>query len=274
MTFEGVGSRSTIEGDRCYDKLNEKLVELSGKPEDDAITRELARKDGLRRFSKLNEELSQVFRTQPSLLMGETFDECLEQYKTLLEHVEGLWSEACRFYQLGKFRFATFFSILVIEEVGKLTRLAQDLVYCDVPRPTTQGDAVERSHRRKHFIGVVSGALINARLDRVLGKDTVRRILHQAETGELEKIRQDCLYIDMKDGRVVTPGESIDTERATVPTVLAGELMAEVLGHFPWEFERMPGAVIAFERATGMPEKNIDPQRSPEASRQGRTEVS
>jgi hypothetical protein len=33
--------------------------------------------------------------------------------------------------------------------------------------------------------------------------------------------------------------------------------MAEVLGYFPWEFERMFENVIAFERAIGMPEKKI-----------------
>jgi hypothetical protein len=53
------------------------------------------------------------------------------------------------------------------------------------------------------------------------------------------------------------PSDVIDAERARVLTVLAGELMAEVRGHFPWEFERMLGNVIAFERAIGMPEAKI-----------------
>ena len=61
----------------------------------------------------------------------------------------------------------------------------------------------------------------------------------------------------MQDGRAVTPSEAIDAERARVLTVLAGELMAEVLGYFPWEFERMLDSVIAFERSIGMPEKKI-----------------
>ncbi|MGO8711342.1 MAG: hypothetical protein ACLQUZ_04640 [Rhizomicrobium sp.] len=66
-----------------------------------------------------------------------------------------------------------------------------------------------------------------------------------------------CLYIDMQNGRATTPGERIDAERARVLTVLAGELMAEVLGYFPWEFERMLDNVIAFERVIGMPEAKI-----------------
>jgi hypothetical protein len=137
-----------------------------------------------------------------------------------------------------------------------LSRLFEDLIHYDVTRAAEQSGTVERNHRRKHFIGVVSGALINARLDRVLGQD-VRKILHQAESDELEKIRQSCVYIDVQDGRAVIPSEAIDAEHSRVLTVLAGELMAEVLGHLPWEFERMLGNVIAFERSIGMPQEKI-----------------
>jgi AbiV family abortive infection protein len=139
-------------------------------------------------------ERAQTFNGQPSLLSGATFEACLEQYKALLGHVERMWADACEFYTRGNYPFAAFFSILVIEEIGKLSRLAEDLMHYDLPRAAAQSGTVERSHRRKHFIGVVSGALINAWLERVLGKDVIRKILHQAESDELEKIRQSCLY--------------------------------------------------------------------------------
>jgi len=95
---------------------------------------------------------------------------CLERYKALLEHVERMWADACEFYTRGNYPFAAFFSILVIEEIGKLSRLAEDLMHYDLPRAAAQSGTVERSHRRKHFMGVVSGALINARLERVLAQ--------------------------------------------------------------------------------------------------------
>jgi hypothetical protein len=62
----------------------------------------------------------------------------------------------------------------------------------------------------------------------------------------------------VQGGRAVTPSEVIDAECGRILTVLAGELTAEVLGHFSWEFERMIDNAIAFERAIGMPEKKID----------------
>jgi hypothetical protein len=136
-------------------------------PHDGAIERELARKDGSRRFAKLVEERAQTFSGQPPLLSGATFEACLERYKALLEHVERMWADACEFYTRGNYPFAAFFSILVIEEIGKLSRLAEDLMHYDLPRAAAQSGTVERSHRRKHFMGVVSGALINARLERV-----------------------------------------------------------------------------------------------------------
>lgn len=37
-------------------------------------------------------------------------------------------------------------------------------------------------------------------------------------------------------------------------TVLAGELWAEMLGHFPWEFDTMIRKVSAYEIRVGFPE--------------------
>jgi AbiV family abortive infection protein len=163
-------------------ELKIKIVEAGSKPDDGAISRELARKDGSRRFSKLIAERTQAFNEQPPLLSGTTFETRLQQYKALLGHVERLWSDACQCYVGGNYPIAAFFSILVIEEVGKLGRLPQELMLYDAPRTAAQSGTVVRSHRRKHFIGVVSGALINARLERVLGKGVIRKILHQAES--------------------------------------------------------------------------------------------
>jgi AbiV family abortive infection protein len=223
----------------------------------ETVEQELARKDGKRRFSKLLTHRAEVFSDSQSLLSGQDFESCLGQYKTLLGHVEHLWASASQTYKLGNFPIAAFMSILVIEETGKLVRLGQDLILYDAPKETTAISVLDRNHRRKHFIGVVSGALINSRLDRVLGKDVVKKLLHEAESDELEKTRQSCLYIDIKDGNPVTPSQQIDEDRARTLVVFAGELMAEVLGHFPWEFERMLENVIAFGREIGFPVRKI-----------------
>lgn len=175
--------------ERLIFEMRETMVEAGADPDNRDVDKELARKDGARRFPKLLEERTDAIITQPSLLTAETFPERLEQYKALIAYVEKLWADACELFRRGNFPMAAFVSILVIEETGKLTRLAEELIYLDAPLPIARKPVVQKSHRKKHFIGVMSGALINARLDRILGKDTVRRILHEAESDELEKTR-------------------------------------------------------------------------------------
>lgn len=226
--------------------------------DEDWIEKGLKQKDGQRRFSKLTKQRADTFNSMSSLLSGTDFESCLKQYKELIAYVENLWGSACQEYKSKKFPLCAFISILVIEEIGKLSNLYNDLLFYDAPRNKASAVIIDRDHRRKHFIGVVSGALINARLDRVLGRAVVKKILHEAESDEFEKIRQSCLYIDVKDGNPVTPDQIINEEKAKMLVILAGELMAEVLGHFPWEFERMINNVITFEREIGIPEKKIE----------------
>ena len=48
------------------------------------------------------------------------------------------------------------------------------------------------------------------------------------------------------------PQERIAQEVARFYCVLAGELWAEVFGHFPWDFKLMQQKVIEFELAAGL----------------------
>ena len=187
----------------------------------------------------------------------------MSQYKALIGHVEAQWRAASELCLSGNFPLAAFVSILVIEEIGKLTHLGDDLIWFDAGERRGRGRGVARGHRRKQLIGVLTGALVNARLDRVLGLDVVRRILGEAESNVLERTRQSCLYIDIGRGGPVLPEEVVSKERARELTVLAGELMAEVLGYFPWEFDQMLDSVVRFEVALGMPEAKVSRSAPP-----------
>jgi AbiV family abortive infection protein len=220
----------------------------------ETVEKELSRKQGHKRFEKLS-ELRNNNLSSSRLLSGESFSSCLSQYLELISHVEDLWAKACKSYRSLDFPLAAFLSILVIEEIGKLSNIGLELVNFDESYKENLINKVDRSHRKKHFIGVMSGALINNRLDRILGKETIRRILHEAESDHFEKLRQSCLYIDHLNGTPVVPSKIIDEERAKTMVVLSGELIAEVLGFFPWEFERMIKNVEAFEIEIGILEE-------------------
>ena len=258
MRTFGVISRDLRVLKALLQEMQQKIAEFKDDgSESEEVEKQLLRKDGHRRFGKLMVQRETAFTGRPSLLSGKDFESCLAQYKVLLAHVEGSWASAAQEFKMGNFPLAAFLSILVIEEIGKLGRLPQDLISYDRSRIVTRDDFVERDHRRKHFIGVVSGALINSRLDRILGKDVVKKLLHEAESDEFEKTRQACLYIDIQDGVPITPADQISEQRARTLVILAGELMAEVLGHFPWEFERMLDAVMTFEEEIGIPPKKV-----------------
>lgn len=61
--------------ERLMIEMREKMVEAGADPDNRDIDKELARKDGARRFPKLLEERTDAINTQPSLLTAATFPE-------------------------------------------------------------------------------------------------------------------------------------------------------------------------------------------------------
>ncbi len=211
-------------------------------------------RDGHRLFDKLEQLNKELYGGSPPLLTPGTFAECLAQYQKLIAHVERIWDDACRHYTENNYPFAAFLAILTIEEIGKLGRLWHDLLAWDRPMPSPRKDLgkLGRDHRKKHFMGVISGAVINERLNRVVGERRIMALLQDADSGNIEAFRQSCLYVDMVDGRIVLPEDRVSEADAKFYTIVAGELWADVLGHFPWDFERMLDKVIAFENSIGV----------------------
>ena len=230
---------------------------LGGRLTDDLKTA-VASKDGSRRMAKLASLHTEMAATSPAILTGATFDECLQQYLKIMGHLERLWTDSCDLYRRGQYPLAMFTAILLLEEMGKVGLIWRELLGYDQPRSMVgELGGIGRDHRRKAFMAVVAGAVVNARLDRILGLKTVRQVLQDAESGKLEKMRQACLYVDYVDGAVTTPGERIGQEQAKLFVVLAGEIWAETYGHFPFEFERMIELVNAFEVELGYGREQI-----------------
>lgn len=239
---------------RLADDTGAELERLTGRPAQDAIKkqqRDVRAKDGFRLFDKLSSVQEEAYADAPPMLEpGLGFQEALATYHRLILHVEDVWNNACEAFMAKRFPLAVFFSILAIEEIGKLGRLWRDLLAWDQLKKADR-KMLSRRHPQKHFLALVSGAVVNARLDRILGAKRLKKVLEDAESGALERLRQACLYIDVADGKPVFPDDVVTEEDARFYTVLAGELWAEILGHFPWEFEEMLTKVIAFEEEIG-----------------------
>ena len=75
-----------------------------------------------------------------------------------------------------------------------------------------------------------------------------------AESGALERIRQDSLYSASRGGRIQVPLHVRSQAQCLFFCTAAGELLAEIGGFEPAEFERLLSAVEEFERAHPLPE--------------------
>ncbi|NEH86824.1 hypothetical protein GR239_28575 [Rhizobium leguminosarum] len=125
---------------RMSAEMKTKMDEAGFEAADDEISPELGRRDGARRMTRLNDVMSDAFKTNRSLLTGATFEACLDQYRRLLDHVEKTWSGACGLFLNGNHPLAAFTAILVIEEVGKRSRLKDDLMHYDSPIERPNGE--------------------------------------------------------------------------------------------------------------------------------------
>ncbi len=201
------------------------------------------------RFSEILDKTG-LDTTGPTLLPAGTLESQLVVYSDYVSHVNDCWCQARDSFLSGRFAFSAFFSILTLEETGKLSTLWVELLNHDAPRGPTPTRKDPRYSHKKHFMAACQGALVNARLDRLLGVQLVNEYLAKAESGLLESLRQSCLYTSIGTGGL--PRDSVDRDEAKNLCVLSGEVMADVLGNFPWEWKRMSSDVSSFERGVGM----------------------
>ncbi len=92
---------------------------------------------------------------------------------------------------------------------------------------------------------------MNNRLNRLLAEDAIGAFLRDVESGQLEQIRQSALYADVGSHGPLLPASQLDEKSAEFYTVLAGELLADVLGVAPLEWERLLAKVQAYEKSIG-----------------------
>jgi AbiV family abortive infection protein len=213
------------------------------------------------RFDNYCNISNELIVSGPSLLPGTSAEADAVTFEMLVTNVEKVWLDSCRLFRAESYPTSLFLAILCIEETGKVGVERFNLALNETKRQ--QGAAIVRassgrkknnfySHTKKHILAAGAGALINARLDRILGLERVIVFLDEVENNKIEDLRQHCLYIDHDGVRAVLPYESINADTAQFYIVLAGELMAESLGVEPDRFEALITQVEEFERSVGL----------------------
>jgi len=264
-----------------YDELNEMLIDFSTRIEAGdkmgALFEMIARVIDLaagpqpwslssprteiltRRFAGVAAEL---LKKNPSLLEGSTPAEHLASFQRLVRHAEGIWRDAVLLYGAEGFARACFLAITCLEEVGKAAPARMTVkiesVYGRIDEksgnPAAEGDRRDNPlyrHPDKHLLAAASGALFNRRLEGLLGSEEFERVLGMMESRDLKNLRERCLYVEAVGGRLAWPDE-ITSEVARKWIVVAGEVLAEVMGYPEREWERLLLAVQQFESSVGM----------------------
>ncbi len=188
--------------------------------------------------------------TGPTLLPAGSLDLQLDWYSRYIHHANDCWFQARDCFRVERYAFSAFFSILTLEETGKLSTLWIELLNYDAPRgPIPTRKDPRYHHKKKYIMAACQGALVNSRLDHLLGIPDLKEYLAKAESGDLEKLRQGCLYTGVGTGEF--PSDEVTRTVARDLCVFAGEVMADVLGNFPWEWKRMSSDVAEFEQSIG-----------------------
>jgi AbiV family abortive infection protein len=220
----------------------------------------LRAKNGARRYELSVTMLSELLEQGPALLRGGPAERTAD-WDRCATSVAVLWLTAAEAWRSGAYSIAAALSITCLEETGKLaaerlrlwgvdtiTALAADVPSQETRRRRT---LLFRDHLSKHVLAAMSGALINARLDRVLGTDFVTAFLDDAEAGKLERFRQACLYLDWKDGALHVPTESVSADQAARYVALSGEVLAEIQPD-PAAWSRVLERAKEFEQSAGI----------------------
>jgi AbiV family abortive infection protein len=243
-------------------KKEEKIIQQieKQKKRKKEIVETLVQKNAANRFKRYQSELSAFLSNGFKVVTGSTQEEMIRQLFQIIKHAEGLWNDAILLFKKKRYATACFLSIVCIEECAKINFSHFQIEFSSVyPKTNTPWANLRKrraltSHEMKHFLAACAGALLNSRMDRVLGMEKVNSFISDCEKGKLEKLRQSCLYVDINQSgqTVLLPTEQITKEQALFYACLAGELLAEVAGiDYSWEGGLL-GKVDKFEKENGI----------------------
>jgi AbiV family abortive infection protein len=161
-------------------------------------------------------------------------------------HYEKYWRIAREMFLVGDYALAAFFSITLIEEVGKIGILP------DAIRGDAEAKKEFRNHPSKYVTAVGATLAVNSRVSRVYGRDEWR-FAEWFRDEKLFLIRNSALYLELRGSDLVAPGEAIDRGDSLLLVCIAGEVYAEIQGRQtgtgPTEWKRILSEIDAFRAA-------------------------
>lgn len=145
------------------------------------------KKKQINRMKNHSVELGKFLKNGVIVLRG-TPEVMLKQLEAYVKHAEDIWENAVVMFQKQSFSTACFLSIVCIEECSKIS-FGEFQFYYRMFHGESSGESKPHGknplnqHNKKHFIAACSGALVNTRMDNILGVDKVTEFIESCESG-------------------------------------------------------------------------------------------
>ncbi|MFC2033927.1 AbiV family abortive infection protein [Chloroflexota bacterium] len=189
----------------------------------------LEAKSSLERFKKHTELLLSCISESQFFRKGVTPEEATKDAYALYLHSIDIWRVAVNMFHNKFYPLATFLAIVSLEESAKVIVLCFEILS---GHKTEKLSGKQRknplfSHPSKHLLAGMSGLLVNARADSILGLQCVLDFLDLIEKGRLESLRQSCLYADIQGDKLLLPQSLHDADSSSRYIAIAGEVIGE-----------------------------------------------
>lgn len=133
------------------------------------------------------------------------FDRCLSHVNSLLKSCIILCQQSC-------FTSALFLAITAVEEATKVE------IYCFRSKNDSTGKQSKdclKSHEVKHKVAVNEDVLlIGKRVQNIIGEDVTKSIYENFGKGKTRELRENCLYFEVKDDKLILPEDNITAKNA------------------------------------------------------------
>lgn len=160
-----------------------------------------------------------VVRTDANLIRS------VDELNKAIDHIVRLIQNSSSLYLGGSYPSSAFLSITACEEVAK----AHIGLFTDGKHPEKSGRNMFRDHKIKHQMAAMPTVPMGKRLEDALGKDELERIMRMAQNAGFVQIRENALYFQRENDRLVVPSEKIDKNLARSLVLFAIEAFDDAL---------------------------------------------
>lgn len=142
----------------------------------------------------------------------------------VLEHLNKYWILSNKFFEENDYALAIFFSITLIEEIGKI-------IYINLHRLLNRNinKKIIRNHQKKYIQAVQFTLSVNSRVSRIY-KEKETKFAEWFRERKTFEFRNKALYMEFTKSKIQIPNQEISEEDAFIFVCIAGEVFAEIQG--------------------------------------------